>query len=92
MTDRTPHEGGRHTPEDLLDSLLVGNRVELLDTMTRALDTDAGLRALQTLRIVPPAKIEDRAGEARAPRTHPAPRSTNTHRCPSRGTPTRRSS
>lgn len=76
MTDRTPHEGGRHTPEDLLDALLAGNRVELLDTMTRTLDTDAGLRALQTLRTGPPAKMEERSSEATAPRTH---HSTATH-------------
>ncbi|SDP62574.1 hypothetical protein SAMN04487981_12962 [Streptomyces sp. cf386] len=71
MTDRTPHEGGRHTPEDLLDALLTGNHVELLDTMTRALDTDAGLRALAPLRTAPPAKIKDRASEATAPHTPP---------------------
>jgi hypothetical protein len=70
MTDRTPHEGGRHTPEDLLDALLAGNRVELLDTMTRALDTDAGLRALGTLHTGPTAKIENRASEATAPPPH----------------------
>ncbi|MDG9709369.1 hypothetical protein [Streptomyces sp. DH10] len=70
MTDRTPHEGGRHTPEDLLDALLAGNRVELLNTMTRALDTDAGLRALRILRTGPTAKIENRASEATAPPPH----------------------
>lgn len=76
MTDLTPHEGGRHTPEDLLDALLAGNHAELLDTMTQALDTDAGLRALATLRTGPPAKIEDRPSEAppcthRLPAAHP---------------------
>jgi hypothetical protein len=64
VTDRTPHGGERHTPEDLLDALLAGNRNELLDTMTAALDTDAGLRALATLRTSPPAKIENMAGGA----------------------------
>jgi hypothetical protein len=69
MSDRTPHEGGRHTPEDLLDALLASNRLELLGTMTHALDTHAGLRALATLRTGPPAKIEDRPSEATTPPT-----------------------
>jgi hypothetical protein len=72
MSDRTPHEGGRRTPEDLLDALLAGNQGELLDNMTQALDTGAGLRALEPLRTGPPVKIEDRASQATAPRTqHP---------------------
>lgn len=76
MTDRTPHEGGRHTPEDLLGALLAGNCAELLHIMTQALDTDAGLRALATLRTGPLAKIEDRASDAplriyRLPSTDP---------------------
>ncbi|MGW6456437.1 hypothetical protein ACWF94_10990 [Streptomyces sp. NPDC055078] len=64
MTDRTPHGGERHTPEDLLDALLAGSRNELLDTMTTALDTDAGLRALAPLRTGPLANIKKTTGRA----------------------------
>lgn len=68
MSDRTPHEGGRQRPEDLLDALLARNRAELLGTMTQALDTNAGLRALATLRTGSPPKIENRRpSEAEVP-------------------------
>ncbi|MEU0413570.1 hypothetical protein ABZ307_38065 [Streptomyces griseorubiginosus] len=67
MNDRTPREGERRTPEDLLDALLMGNRTELLDTLTHALDTNAGLRALAALRTDPPSEIENRANEAPPP-------------------------
>ncbi|MFF4053542.1 hypothetical protein ACFYZ5_43765 [Streptomyces chartreusis] len=70
MTDRTPHQSERRTPEDPLDALLAGNRVELLATMTRALDTDAGLRALAPLRTYPPTKIEDSDDHSTTSPTH----------------------
>ncbi|MET9762224.1 hypothetical protein ABZ016_24735 [Streptomyces sp. NPDC006372] len=76
MLDHTPRVGESHTPEDLLDALLVINRDELRATMTRTLDTDAGLRALATMHTGPLAEIEGGAGQATTPSTHPldAPR------------------
>ncbi|MFI6013361.1 hypothetical protein ACIBAG_31925 [Streptomyces sp. NPDC051243] len=67
MTDRTPHEGERHTLEERLDTLLANNHAELLYSMAEALDTNAGLQALATLRRAGPAKAEGRVSEATPP-------------------------
>jgi hypothetical protein len=75
MNDHTPREGEGRTAEELLDQVLASNRVELMNTMADALDTEAGLEALKPLRAEAPPSVQDTAPRPRtcAPSVRAAP-------------------